>query len=35
MTGEFSKVLIAIDGSEFSIHAAEYAISIAKKVMVF
>jgi nucleotide-binding universal stress UspA family protein len=31
MTGDFSKVLVAIDGSEFSIHAAEYAISIAKK----
>jgi nucleotide-binding universal stress UspA family protein len=31
MTGKFSKVLVAIDGSEFSIYAAEYAISIAKK----
>jgi nucleotide-binding universal stress UspA family protein len=31
VTGKFSKVLVAIDGSEFSIHAAEYAISIAKK----
>ena len=31
MIGEFSKVLVAIDSSEFSIYAAEYAISIAKK----
>ena len=31
ITENFSKILIAIDGSEQSLHAANYAISIAQK----
>ena len=29
--GQFSKILVAIDGSETSMRAADYAINISKK----